>query len=167
MWYRPESTNIDRGGADVNIGILRSISHHVQCLNSQQLFYYIISLSKKETRAEVDGTPSQIPAFRPITLTLGSRSHKMLLSTFNIIWPMHLWSLKLLCPMVKEMKHLQKIHYMTLTYGSRSHQMLSSALQIISPLHLQSLKLLRPTVRRRCIYKKVHYLTLTCRSRSH
>ena len=47
MWYRPESTNIDRGGAEVNIGILRSISHHVQCLNSQQLFYYIISLSKK------------------------------------------------------------------------------------------------------------------------
>ena len=47
MWYRPESTNIDRGGAEVNIGILRSISHHVQCLSSQQLFYYIISLNKK------------------------------------------------------------------------------------------------------------------------
>ena len=47
MLYRPESTNIDRGGAEVNIGILRSISHHVQCLNSQQLFYYIISLNKK------------------------------------------------------------------------------------------------------------------------
>ena len=46
-WYRPESTNIYQGGAEVNIGILRSISHHVQCLNSQQLFYYIISLSKK------------------------------------------------------------------------------------------------------------------------
>ena len=44
MWYRPESTNIDHGGAEVNIGILRSISYHVQCLNSQQLFYYIISL---------------------------------------------------------------------------------------------------------------------------
>ena len=47
IWYRPESTNIDRGGAEVNIGILRSISYHVQCLNSQQLFYYIISLNKK------------------------------------------------------------------------------------------------------------------------
>ena len=46
MWYRPKSTNIDQGGAEVNIGILRSISHYVQCL-SQQLFYYIISLSKK------------------------------------------------------------------------------------------------------------------------
>ena len=29
MRYRPKSTNIDRGGAEVNIGILRSISHHV------------------------------------------------------------------------------------------------------------------------------------------
>ena len=51
MWYRPESTNIDRGGEEVNIGILRSISHHVQCLNSQQLFYYIISLSKKSNNS--------------------------------------------------------------------------------------------------------------------
>ena len=48
MCYRPESTNIDRGGAEVNIGILRSKSYHVQCLNSQQLFYYIISRNKKE-----------------------------------------------------------------------------------------------------------------------
>ena len=47
MLYGPESTNIDQGGAKVNIGILRSISYHVQCLNSQQLFYYIISLNKK------------------------------------------------------------------------------------------------------------------------
>ena len=30
MWYRPESTNIDRGGGKVNIGILMSISHHDQ-----------------------------------------------------------------------------------------------------------------------------------------
>ena len=52
MWYQPESTNIDRGGAEVNIDILRSISHHVQCLNSQQLFYYIISLSKKEKQQQ-------------------------------------------------------------------------------------------------------------------
>ena len=44
MWYRPENTDIDRGEAEVNIGILRSISHHVQCLNSQQLFYYIIHI---------------------------------------------------------------------------------------------------------------------------
>ena len=40
---------MDRGGAEVYIGILRSISHNVQCLNSQQLFYYIISLNKKKS----------------------------------------------------------------------------------------------------------------------
>ena len=46
MWYRPESSHIDQGGAEVNIGILRSKSYHVRCLNSQQFFYYIISLNK-------------------------------------------------------------------------------------------------------------------------
>ena len=50
MWYWPENTNIDRGEwcdidqripiltearAEVNIGILWSISHHIQYLNSQ------------------------------------------------------------------------------------------------------------------------------------
>ena len=44
---RPESSNIDRGGAEVNIGILRSTSYHVKCLKSQNLFCYIISLNKK------------------------------------------------------------------------------------------------------------------------
>ena len=44
-------------------------------------FLYFISVNgdqnQYKTRAEVDGTPSQIPAFWLITLTLGSRSHKM------------------------------------------------------------------------------------------
>ena len=35
MWYRPENINIDRGEAEVNIGILWSISHHIKCLISQ------------------------------------------------------------------------------------------------------------------------------------
>ena len=35
MWYRPDNANIDRGEAEVNIGILWSISHHIQCLISQ------------------------------------------------------------------------------------------------------------------------------------
>ena len=35
MWYRPENTNIGRGEAEVNICILWSISHHIQCLISQ------------------------------------------------------------------------------------------------------------------------------------
>ena len=46
MWCRSEITNIDRGVASVNIGILRSTSLHVQCLNSKQLIHYIISLAK-------------------------------------------------------------------------------------------------------------------------
>ena len=35
MYYRPENTNIDRGEAEVNICVLWSISHHIQCLISQ------------------------------------------------------------------------------------------------------------------------------------
>ena len=35
MWYRPDNINIDLGFASVNIGILWSISHHIQCLISQ------------------------------------------------------------------------------------------------------------------------------------
>ena len=46
MWCRPGRTNIDFGAAEVNIGSLRSTSQHFQCLNSQQLLYYIISPNK-------------------------------------------------------------------------------------------------------------------------
>ena len=49
--YRPENTNIDRGEAKVNIGILWSISHHIQCLNSQQLFYYITLKKQRKKQA--------------------------------------------------------------------------------------------------------------------
>ena len=35
MLYQPECTNIDRGEAEVNIGILWSISGHIQSLISQ------------------------------------------------------------------------------------------------------------------------------------
>ena len=52
------------------------------------------------TRAAVDGTPSQIPTFLPLTFTLGSRSDKMLPCTLYIMSPMHLQSLKLLRPTV-------------------------------------------------------------------
>ena len=37
---------------------------------------------------------------------------------------MHLQSLKLLCPTVKEKMHLQEMNYLTLTFGSRSHETL-------------------------------------------
>ena len=37
----------------------------------------LVAQNDLKTRAAVDSTPSQIPAFLPITFTLGSRSHKM------------------------------------------------------------------------------------------
>ena len=43
-----------------------------------------------------------------LTLTLGSRSHKMLPSTLDIMWPMRQQSLIFLHPMVKEKIHLQE-----------------------------------------------------------
>ena len=44
----------------------------------------------------------------PLTLTLGSRSYKMLPSTLYIMWPIQLQSLKLLGLTVKEEIHLQE-----------------------------------------------------------
>ena len=41
----------------------------------------------------------------------------MLPSILHIMRPMHLRSLKLLCPTVKEEMHYKKIHYMALTLG--------------------------------------------------
>ena len=78
-----------------------------------------------------------------LTMTLGSRSHKMLPSTLDIMWPMHKQSLILLHPKVEEKMHLQENTLNDLDLGSRSHKMLPSALYIMWPMNLQSLKLLR------------------------
>ena len=43
-----------------------------------------------------------------LTLTLGLRSYEVLPSTLYIMWPIHLQSLKVLCPRVKEEMHLQE-----------------------------------------------------------
>ena len=48
MLCQPESTNIDPGGAKVNIGNLRSTSYHIQCHNSQQLFF-LYNFSKQKS----------------------------------------------------------------------------------------------------------------------
>ena len=45
---------------------------------------------KYYTRAVVDGSPSQIPAFWKMTFTLGSRAHQMLPNTLHIMRHMHL-----------------------------------------------------------------------------
>ena len=49
-WGIGHDVSMTWGEAEVNIGILRSISHHVQCLNSPRLFYYIISQIKKSEK---------------------------------------------------------------------------------------------------------------------
>ena len=43
-----------------------------------------------------------------LTLTLGSRSHEVLPSTLDIMWPMHMQNLKLLLPKVCEEMRLQE-----------------------------------------------------------
>ena len=84
-----------------------------------------------------------------MNLTLESRSHKMLPSTIHIMWPMHLYTLKLLCPVVQEKIHLQEntffdLGVFDLDLGSRSHEVLPSTLNIMWPMHRQNLKLLLP-----------------------
>ena len=64
-----------------------------------------------------------------MTLTLGSRSHIMLPSTLHIMLPMHLLSLKLLCPMLSEKMHLREKTLFDL--DQRSHDVLPSTLDIM------------------------------------
>ena len=52
----------------------------------------------------------------------GSRSHKMLTSTLNLMWPMHQQSLMLLHPMVKEKMHLQESTLVDLDLGAKVTQ---------------------------------------------
>ena len=86
-----------------------------------------------------------------MTLALGSRSHKMLPSTIHIMWPMHLRTLKLLCPMVQEKMELQE---KTLFYP-RSHEVLPSTHEIMWPMHSCYFQ----KFMRWCVYKQIHYLT--------
>ena len=52
------------------------------CLSiSLNMFWLRNQKNILQLRAAVYGPPSQIPTFLPLTLTLGSRSHKMLPST--------------------------------------------------------------------------------------
>ena len=50
---------------------------------------------------------------QPLILTLGSRSHKMLLRNFYIMCHIHLQGLRLIHPIIKEELHFQEIHYST------------------------------------------------------
>ena len=86
----------------------------------------------------------------------GSRSHKMLPSTLDFMWPMHQQNLMLLHPMVKEKMHLQEKTLFDLDLGVMVTQNLPSTLDIMWPMHQHSLILLHLTVRedaftRKCI----------------
>ena len=99
-----------------------------------------------------------------MTLTLESRSHKMLPNTLHIIWPMHLQNLKFLRQFRRCIN--KKEHYLTLTLGQG--QMKCCLVPSLSCdictcevwcCHFQQF--------RRFIYKKIHYLTFDLESRSY
>ena len=94
-----------------------------------------------------------------MTLTPRSRSHKMLPSTLDIMWPMHQQSLILLHPMVKEKTHLQENTLLNLYLRVKVTQNVAQC-----PLHhvtysATKFEVATPKGMRRCIYKKIQYLT--------
>ena len=106
----------------------------------------------------------------PLTLTLGSKSHKMLPSTLYIMWPIQLQSLKLLLLTLKEEIHLQENTLFDLWPWP-----LGQGHSKCCPVPSTSCDLFSYRVwscyikmfRRRCIYKKIQFLTLTLGSMSH
>ena len=58
-----------------------------------------------------------------MTFHLESRSHKALPGTLYTMRPMHMQSLVLLRPTLKEEMHLEKVNYLILTLGSWSHKL--------------------------------------------
>ena len=93
-----------------------------------------------------------------MTLTLGSRPHKTLPSTLDIMLPMHQQSLMLLHLTAKEKMHLQEN---TLLLYMKWCPVPSTSCDL-STYRVWSYYVKR--FRRRCIYKKIHYLTLGSRS---
>ena len=101
-----------------------------------------------------------------LILTLWSMSHKTLPSTLYIMWPMHLKTLKLLCPMVHEEMNLQEnalFDFWSWPCGQcpTKHCPVPS-----TSCDLCTCKVWRCNVQqfRRCIFKKIHYLTFDQRS---
>ena len=94
----------------------------------------------------------------PLTLGL----HKILPSILNVIWHMHLGSLKLLCPMIKEEIIFQENTLLELWPWHQGHMK-------YCPVSSKSWNLCTCNVwscyvqgfGRRCIYKKIHYMTLS------
>ena len=91
----------------------------------------------------------------------GWRSHKMLPSTHDIMWPMHQQRLMLPHPMVKEKMHLQE--NMLFDLGAKVTQNVAQ----YPRHHVTYAPAKFDVARRRYTYKKIHYLALTLGSRSH
>ena len=83
-----------------------------------------------------------------LTLTPRSRSHKMLPSSRNFMWPLHQQNLMILHLMKKEKMNLQVNTLFDLDLGVKVTQKLPSTLDIMWPMHQQSLILLHPTVKK-------------------
>ena len=94
----------------------------------------------------------------------GPRSHKMLPSTLDFMWPMHQQRLMLLHPMIKETMHLQENTLFDLQGHSKCCPVPSTSCDLCTSKVWYGYI---PWLRRRCIYKQIHYLTLTFGSRSH
>ena len=87
---------------------------------------------------------------------LGSRSHEVFPSTLNIMWPIHMQSLKVLCPRVKEEMHLQENAIYDLWPWSKGqgHRKYCPVLSTLCDLCTCKVWSKHIKWLRRCIYKK-------------
>ena len=101
-----------------------------------------------------------------LALTSGSRSHEMLPYTLNMMRPIHLQRLKLLCPTVKEEMHLQESSLFDLWPRGQGHMKFCSVHSTSCDLYYCKVWICYiQRLRRRYINKKINYFTL--RSRLH
>ena len=102
-----------------------------------------------------------------LTLTPRSRSHEVLPSTLNIMWPMHGQNLKMLLP-----KHYEEMHFQENTLFDLWSWPWGQGHTKCRPVPLTSCDLCTGKIwscyfekfMRRCIYKKIHYLTFDTRN---
>ena len=71
----------------------------------------------------------------------------MLSSAVQIIWPLHLQTLKLLVQLFMRRCIYKNVHYFTIDIGVNATQMVPSILYIMWPSHLQGFRLLRQAVK--------------------
>ena len=97
-----------------------------------------------------------------LTLTLGSMSLQMVYSILHFVWSMHLQSLKLLRPMVKEGYAFTRKYAVLPRPWSQGHTRYCPIPSTSCDLHVCTCKVWSCYVqqlRRRCIYNNLQYLT--------